>query len=269
VRQVDVVGTGSVKYSIEFAKEQTRQNPPAMKVTPAGEQTFPVGKTGSFRVTATDWQGDALPVEAELPTMASVYSGSPTWDPGSGVLLWTVGAIDPTGMRMADWRTNATFRAEDDWGTAEETVDIVVPWDADGTEPRIGDDWEYLAKKNARQRQLDRDYDGDPDGDADDDGFSNYSEWVAGTDPANDEEYIAWERQIVDGDEVTLEFRSVVGGEYEIQKTDPHGLVRGQEEDWTFVTNVVATSSYTVCPPFQRPSGESWMYRIKVSFKPR
>ncbi|MBP5787492.1 MAG: hypothetical protein J6Y19_06735, partial [Kiritimatiellae bacterium] len=226
--------------------------------------------TGSFRVTAADWQGDALPVEAELPRAASEFSGVPVWNVDSGMLTWSVGAIDPTGMRTNDWRTSATFLTEDGEGqVAEETVSILVPWDADGTELQIGDDWEYLAKKNARQRQLDRDYDGDPDGDVDDDGFSNYSEWVAGTDPADDEEYIAWERQVVDGDEVTLEFRSVEGGKYEIEMTDPHGLVEGGDANWTYVTNVMATSSYTVCPPIQRPAGESWMYRIKVLFKER
>ena len=71
------------------------------------------------------------------------------------------------------------------------------------------------------------------------------------------------------GDEVTLEFRSVAGGQYEIERTDPPGLLAGGDENWTFVTNVTATSSYTVCPPIPRPAGESRMYRIKVLFKER
>ena len=276
VRQVDVTGTGSLAYRIEFGKEQTSRNPPTMKVTPEGEQTFPVGKASSFRVTATDWQGNALPVEARLPKAASDYSGVPTWNQGSGVLSWSVGAIDPTGMRMADWRTNATFRAQDGYGeSVEETVDIVVPWDADGSEPRIGDDWEYLAKKNAKQRQLDNGYDGDPDGDADDDGFSNYSEWVAGTDPADDSEYIAWERQVVAEDEATgktmvsLEFRSVEGALYHIEQTDTHGLLEGGT-NWQWQASVTgAVGQATTWWTGERPAGESRMYRIRVPFRER
>ena len=70
--------------------------------------------------------------------------------------------------------------------TVTNIATIVVPWDANGND--MPDDWEF-----------DR-FDGDMTqtsvGDFDDDGFPNYSEWVASTDPNAPGSYIGWETDV-------------------------------------------------------------------------
>jgi hypothetical protein len=260
VRQVEVAGTGKLAYTLSFGVGQAAHEEPSITVSPEGEQVFPVGQTSSFRVTASDWQGNALPVECtDMPAGVSL-TGQPKWDASSGVFSWNMGA--PTeGSRTTDWTTEASFAARDAYdGEAAVTVPIRVPFDAVGN--GIGDDWEYVAKRKSSA------YTTDPKGDADDDGFDNYSEWVAGTDPTDGLAYIALEEQYVTGTNMTLVFRSVEGATYDIERTDAPGLVAGGTNWVTLATNVPSQGSLTTWTG-PRPDGESRMYRIRVPFKER
>ena len=261
VRQVEVEGLGEIAFSLEFKAEDAVHAPPVITVTPNGEQSFPVGKTSSFRVTATDWNANALAVEAVSLPEAPYQGGAPSWNSGTGMLSWTVGPLGSAGTRTNAWRENATFRARDaDGREAEESVAIAIPWDANGN--GISDDWEWLQFRNEEK------YDSKKGADFDGDGFDDYSEWTAGTNPKDDEEYIAWERQIIEGTNMTLVFRSVAGAPYQIESTDSHGLVAGGT-NWSWFADVVGDPGNTTTWIGERPGGESRMYRIKVPFRER
>ncbi|MBR6022546.1 MAG: hypothetical protein IK066_09045 [Kiritimatiellae bacterium] len=260
VRQVEVSGTGALAYQIAFSTSSVAEEPPTIAVSPEGEQVFPVGQTTSFRVTASDWQGNALPVECTDMPAGQALTGQPKWDASSGVFSWNMGAPSE-GTRTNDWTTQASFAAGDAHGNAEVTVPIRVPFDSVGN--KIGDDWEYVAKRKSSA------YTTDPDGDADDDGFDNYSEWVAGTDPTDGNDYIAWEEQYVQGTNLFLKFKSVPGAPYEIEETTPSGLVAGGT-NWVKVADVTGDEGPYTLWSRERPGGESrMMYRIHVPFMKR
>ena len=252
VRQVDVKGTGSLAYAIAFASEEAQHNPPKMTITPADDQTVAVGGTVSVRVSAIDWKGDSLPVEATLP---QGMAGQASWDAASGTLSWTVKALSGGG-RTNDWSGTVAFSAEDEYGTAGGEVNITVPWDAD--ENGVSDDWEWLNFRN--DEKYDRE---NPEQDSDNDGFSNYAEWVAGTDPNDEWKYIAWESQVIEGTNVTLTFRSVAGAPYQIEETDAHGLLA---TNWVPRGEIITGQGETTTWTGERPGGESRMYRIRVPF---
>jgi hypothetical protein len=190
---------------------------------------FPVGEISTFRVTATDWQGNALPVEAtKMPTGTSL-SGNPAWDADSGVFSWKMGPLTD-GFRTTDWETNAVFSATEGGRTVSADVKIVVPWDADGN--GMGDDWEYIARRKTSNA-----FDGKGDSDADGDGFVNSAEWAAGTDPADPGDYIGWDEQIFTATDVTYRFRSVPGHRYEVQSAALDGLLTR-----TWITNAIVTA---------------------------
>ncbi|MBP5786897.1 MAG: hypothetical protein J6Y19_03665 [Kiritimatiellae bacterium] len=260
VRQVEVQGQGAIKFTLEFSAQLVAEpTPPVITVAPAGTQVFPVGKTSSFRVSAQSWDGSSVAVKAEDLPRAVYWSGAPSWDERSGTLSWSVNTLS-SGERTNDWHGTAEFSATDAAGmeaTAE--VEIVVPWDADGN--GVSDDWEWQ-----HFRKNNKSYDGKDlnQKDSDDDGFSDYAEWVAGTDPNDDWQYIAWEQQTVHGTNVTLVFRSMEGAPYQIEATDVHGLVAGGT-NWQWQANVTGTGDLTEWTG-PRPAGESRMYRIKVPF---
>ena len=252
VRQVDVTGTGSLAYGITFGKGTARQDPPAITVIPAGDQTFPVGHTSSFRVTATDWQGKALPVEVTDMPVGTAWSGSPAWDASTGVFSWKMGAPSD-GSRIQDIHFQASFAATDGSSTAATNVTIVVPWDSVGNE--MGDDWEYFARRKSGEA-----YDGDKYGDADGDGFVNYSEWIAGTDPSESSDYIGWFEQTVQGTNVLLKFKSVPDATYYIQATDSAGLLT---TNWADLGQIASQGRETTWVGPRHAAG-SYMYRIRI-----
>ena len=252
VRQVEVSGTGTLAYTLDFGEAAAQQNPPVLTVTPPGDQTFPVGQISSFLVKAIDWQGESLPVTVTDMPEGTAWSGTPVWDANSGVFSWKMGAPSD-GNRLEDVIFSAAFAASDPFGTATTNVDIIVPWDHVGN--GMGDDWEYFARRKAGA-----DYKGDADGDADGDGFSNYSEWTAGTDPADGNDYIGWDELTMEGTNVFLKFKSVPGATYWIEETDSSGLVT---TNWIDVEKVASQGAETtwIGP---RHSDGTHMYRIRV-----
>ena len=261
VRQVDVEGNaGGVSYEIEFGTAETQREPPTLAVAPSGTQTFPVGQTSSFRVTATDWQGKALPVEVTDMPLGTAWSGSPVWDTSTGVFSWKMGAPSD-GSRTRDLAFTASFAAGDAYGTAATNVAIRVPWDADGN--GVGDDWDYMHSRKSAAYKEKSDTADDPDGD----GFSNYAEWVAGTDPTSGYDFVGWENQTFAGTNATYVFHSVPGGTYYIESADLSALLSTDPAAWTRVKTLKATSTNTTWRTPRTPSTR--VYRLRVPFLDR
>ena len=257
VRQIDVTGSGALAYGISFANGTARHDPPTISVTPPGVQTIPVGTTTSFRVTAADWQGQPLPVEAtELP-LGNYWSGTPVWDPTSGMFTWTMGAPSD-GTRTDDLHLTATFTATDGASTATTNIAITVPWDADNN--GVGDDWDYIARRKSPAYKEKSQSGDDPDGD----GFDNYSEWVAGTDPTSGDDYVGWKDQTFAGTNATYTFRSVPGGTYYIESADLTALLTTNPAAWTRAATLKATSSNTTWRTPRTPSTR--VYRLRIPF---
>ena len=257
VRQIDVTGSGSLAYGISFANGTARHDPPTISVTPPGIQTIPVGTTTSFRVTAADWQGKPLPVEAtELP-LGNYWSGTPVWDPTSGMFTWTMGAPSD-GSRTDDLHLTATFTATDGASTATTNIAITVPWDADNN--GVGDDWDYIARRKSPAYKEKSQSGDDPDGD----GFDNYSEWVAGTDPTSGDDYVGWKDQTFAGTNATYTFQSVPGGTYYIESADLSALLTTNPAAWTRAATLKATSSNTTWRTPRTPSTR--VYRLRIPF---
>ena len=261
VRQVDVTGTGSLSYALEFGRSTVQHEAPGISVVPDGKQTFPVGATSTFRVTATDWKGDALPVEAVLPD-STYWTGNPVWDPSSGVFSWKMGS-PTTGGRTNDWQTTASFSATDEFGTIETNVVIVVPWDHDGN--GIGDDWEYLQCKAAGKPVAPF----VPEADDDNDGFSNYAEWIAATNPNSDGSYIGWTSQTVSNGVMTLVFQSVPGATYQIEATTAAGLLPPADSWENVAVAVVSQGEETTWSDPDYKNHPTRIYRIKIPFTSR
>jgi hypothetical protein len=276
VRQVEVSGTGNLAYKIAFTTSTVSTEPPTITVNPEGNQIFPVGATTSFRVTARDWQGAPLPVEAVDLPVGPLLAGTPTWDATSGLFTWTMGPITDgsdsgewtaTAARTNDWTTHATFTTRDSNGeTATRTVTIIVPWDADGN--GMGDDWEYYFRFYGKKAHP-TDFKGGDADDDDGDGFSNQSEWVAGTDPTSGDDYIGWNLQTFTPSNITYRFRSVPGGTYHIIATNVEALATVPATNWPRVATVTATSSNTLWTTNRTPTTPDLIYGIRIPFLAR
>ena len=256
VRQVEVSGTGTLAYKIAFSTAAVSHEPPAISVTPEGDQVFPVGQFSSFRVTATDWQGRAVPVECTDMPLGTSWSGTPDWDAASGVFSWKMGAPSD-GSRTQDIVFTATFRAADASGTATTNVAITVPWEAPNG---VGADWDYFARRRSSDYAEQSDSGDDPDGD----GFDNYAEWIAGTDPTSGADYIGWQDQAFAGTNATYVFRSVPGGTYYIESADLSALLSTNPAAWTRAATLNATPTNTIWKTPRTPSTR--VYRLRIPF---
>ena len=73
------------------------------------------------------------------------------------------------------------------------------------------DDWELIKMGTTTNA---------PDGDWDRDGFPNYSEWIASTDPNAPGSYIGWETLYKAGSGMSLTFQAVTNRTYHIEGND-------------------------------------------------
>jgi len=268
-RQVELSGTGSLGFTLEFSVDDVGE-PPEITNPTVDAMTFPVGTTNTFSVLSTDGRlfVDSLPslngISATFVNGDSAGSGSSPSPSDrtpdittNGLFSWAVPVVT-LGGRTYDIVTNVTFVAQNAAGADSRTVAIRIPWDHDGN--GIGDDWEYLQCRAAGKEPSPL----DPDGDDDDDHFSNYAEWMAGTDPNSPGSYIGWERQDLEADGLVLTFSSVPGATYHIEGTDTAGLVSGGWE--SLELGVVATNVMTSWKDTRYSEYTNRMYRIKIPF---
>lgn len=260
VCQVEVYGKGSLNYTLAFDSDADDNHPPVMALDPdSDEATAVVGTTNTIHVVATDEDGDALTLTAVPLPVIGTSTGDffATNATGKGTFYWIIPAASQGG-RVKDISFDVEFSATDGIETTSRVVRITVPWDANGN--GIGDDWEFLQFGKV-----------DPDlasnADSDDDGFSDYAEWVAGTDPQAPGSYIGWESQNVTNGALTLVFQSVPGATYQIEGTDSEGLVKGQWKN--LASGVVSGGVTTSWTDAEYSQYSNRMYRIKVPFLAR
>jgi len=198
-RQVEIVGTNALSFSMRFFGAITVNDPPTLVFTPPGPYTNAVGTTNAFVVSATDPEQDPVTLgSGPLPFTAS-------FDENSGQFQWAV-----TNLLAAGTTNWVSFTADDGVQVVTNTVSIVVPWDAN--ENGMPDDWEFHWFAGDMTQTA--------DGDKDQDGFANYAEWVASTDPNSADSYIGWEMMFRAGADMTLVFQAVPTRSYHIEGND-------------------------------------------------
>jgi hypothetical protein len=165
---------------------------------PEGPYTNAVGTTNTFLVTAVDPDEDPVTLASGPRPVGGAFSGE------TGVFSWHV-----VGMGTAGTTNHVEFTADDGTVVVTNTATIIVPWDSNGN--GMPDDWEFNYFGNLDQTAA---------GDFDEDGFSNYAEWVAGTNPDGPGDYIGWEWQGKDGAAWKLTFKAKPYGVYHIEGKD-------------------------------------------------
>ena len=227
-RQVELVGTNALAFTLELATSvQAANEPPVLQFTPDGVHVMPVGATSAFTVAAIDYDSPSTVLTASnLPVGGSKLAA---FDPNTGIFSWHVTALGQGGRTADVTYADTVFNAFDGTSATAATVVIVVPWDADLD--GMPDDWELL-KFGTVTNAANGDWDGD--------GFPNYSEWVANTDPQAPGSYVGWENKIViSPTSVALTFQSIVGRSYKIEGLD--ALLTSTNE-WQLLDVVVSTN---------------------------
>ncbi len=251
-RQVELVGTGTLAFTLALTTSTSASNePPVLEFTPEGPYVMPVGATSSFTVAAIDYDSPSTSLSAtNLPT-GGVHVA--TFSESTGIFTWQVTSLSQGGRTNDQVYTNTTFTADDGNSTTSAAVVITVPWDADAD--GMSDDWEILKFGSTTNTAS---------GDWDEDGFPNYSEWVANTDPDAPGSYIGWEsRMVISNNSVRLTFQSISGCTYHIQAFDDVLTATGVE--WSNLVTLVATSTNTTWTD-TNALPDIRNYRIKIPF---
>ena len=243
-RQIEVVGTNILAFTLDLASEGAANEPPTLSFLPAGAvYTNAVGTTNAFVVSATDPDDDPVTLGAgTLPFTA-------TFDAETGAFAWYV-----TNLNVAGTTNVVEFTADDGVQVVTNSATIVVPWDANGN--GIPDDWEFANFSGSMTNTANGDFDGD--------GFNNYAEWVANTDPEAPGSYVGWENKIIiSSNTVQVTFQSVAGRTYHIQGFD--GVLTAPGVIWTNLATVVATTTNTAWTDTNAlPNIRN--YRIKIPY---
>ena len=249
-RQVELVGTNALVFTLELASSVAAANePPALEFTPAGPYVMPVGATSSFTVAAIDYDSPSTTLTASnLPVGGSKLAA---FDPNTGIFSWHVTALSQGGRTTDAVYVSTTFTADDGTDSTNAAVVITVPWDADAD--GMPDDWELLKMGTTTNA---------PGGDWDGDGFPNFNEWWASTDPNGPGSFIGWESQYkVSSNVLQLTFQSVTGRTYQIQGHD--GNLSDTNVPWASLDTIVATND-----PMTWRDTNAWPdirnYRIKI-----
>ena len=248
-RQVELVGTNALVFTIELASSVAAPNePPVLEFSPESPYVMPVGATSSFTVAASDYDSSSTTLTASnLPAGGSKLAA---FDANTGIFSWHVTNLSPGGRTTDVIYASTVFNAYDGTSATAATVVITVPWDADAD--GMPDDWELLKMGTTTNA---------PGGDWDGDGFPNYSEWVASTDPSASGSYIGWEnKMVISPNTVALTFQSIVGRTYAIEGLD--GLLTGTNA-WQHLETIVSTND-----PMTWVDANAWPdirnYRIKI-----
>ena len=240
-RQVEVVGTNTLAFTLGFAAEEAANDPPEISFVPPGPYTNAVGTTNAFTVVGTDTNNDPV----TLASGALPYTA--TFNAGTGAFAWWV-----TNMGSAGTTNAVSFTADDGIQVVTNTATIVVPWDANGND--IPDDWEFA------------NFDGDMTqtkyGDKDVDDFPNFAEWVASTDPNAPGSYIGWETMAKVTNGMSLTFQAVQGRTYHIEGNDND---LPDPDSWKFLATVVNDGDTVVeWTDTAYPTNAVRHYRIKI-----
>lgn len=249
-RQVELVGTGNLAFAIELAAASAASNAaPILLFNPEGPYTMPVGMTSTFTVSGDD--PDSATVALAASNLPAGGSGLAAFDGNTGVFSWQVTALSQGGRTNDQVYTNTTFTANDGTSATSATVTIIVPWDADSD--GMPDDWEFLKFGSTTNSAA---------GDWDNDGFPNYNEWWASTDPNVPGSYIGWENQFaLSNGTVELTFQSVSGRTYQIEGLDGHLMSTNQ---WHLLDNNVISTSDTTTWTDTNAWPDIRNYRIKI-----
>ena len=240
-RSVEIVGTNSIFFSIALVSDGASNEPPSISFAPQGPYTNAVGTTNAFTVSAIDPDEDPV----VLGSGALPYTA--TFNAGSGAFAWWV-----TNMGSAGTTNVVLFMADDGVQVVTNAATIVVPWDANGN--GMPDDWEYLRFNGVMTHTA--------AGDADGDGFSNYAEWVASTDPSAPGSYIGWETHVKVAGGMSLTFQAVPGHTYHVEGNDND---LPDPAEWKHLATVINDGDSLVeWTDTAYPSNAVRHYRIKI-----
>ncbi len=240
---VELFGTNTISFTLGFFSDIAVNHPPTISFTPQGPYTNAIGTTNSFVVSALD------PETGPVTLGAGALPYTATFNSGTGTFAWWVTNMGAAGTSNVVW-----FTADDGVNVVTNTATILVPWDANAN--GIADDWEYLRFNGSMTNNA--------NGDADGDGFPNYNEWVASTDPLSPGSYIGWESlfKVTNGVGLRLTFQAVPGRIYHIEGNNNE---LPTPSSWTFlgsVTNGGGNEAEWIDLAY--PTNSIRHYRIKI-----
>ncbi len=103
-----------------------------------------------------------------------------------------------------------------------------------------------------------------PNEDYDEDGFSNWGEFMAGTDPRDDASFLALETQRFSNNEFVVRWPSVAGRQYSLRRYT--NLVHGSSS--IIASGIAATPTVNVYTDSVPSVVESYYYRVSVTNSP-
>ena len=103
-----------------------------------------------------------------------------------------------------------------------------------------------------------------PNEDYDEDGFSNWGEFMAGTDPKDDDSFLALETQRFSNNEFVVRWPSVAGRQYSLRRYT--NLVHGSSS--IIASGIAATPTVNVYTDSVPSAVESYYYRVSVTNSP-
>lgn len=177
-------------------------------LTVPGPHVLPVGYSTNFLITASDGDGQSVSLtNTAYPSGASATSGVDTLR-----FFWTAqpGDVGTTNLLVfvGDDLQDATN------SVATNTTTITVPFDHDAD--ALGDDWEWVNYG---------DYSQNASGDSDGDGQLNGEEYIAGTQPTNQNSLFAIDtvKNLSNGTNIEIRITTQPGRRYEIEFVDDVG----------------------------------------------
>jgi hypothetical protein len=140
---------------------------------PAGGATYTAPATVNITASASDTDGTIAKVEFY---QGATKLGEDTSSAGGWTYSWT-------GVAAGSYSLTAKAFDDDGASTTSAAVGITVVSDTDGD--GLPDSWETSYGLDPYNRDSDGDSIEDPDDDEDGDGFTNYAEYLAGSDPTD------------------------------------------------------------------------------------